>query len=301
MKNSIKTFLLHIQGGLGKCIMATAVIRSYKAAHPDHKIVVVSGFPEAFVNNPDVDRNLSPAVPYLWKDYYSREDVKIYAQDPYFNESWIKNERKHLIDIWCEEIGVPSIQKTPLLHFSGPEIDELNAMIKVDKPLLVVQSTGGINAAARSWTRNPPANEFEDYLSSYLDTRYIVHVCLPETPILNNVHQRIENLNRRQAMALIYFANGFVGIDSFGMHARAANPNPPGHSSIFFPLAESIKRLGYVQKLMTNIEPTLEIQRMIENSQDYFATLFQHSIDSLGENCPIPAGVKWFNLVPERV
>lgn len=296
-----KTFLLHIQGGIGKCIMATAVIRSYKQTNPEQEIVVVSGYPEVFVNNPDVTKNFGYNTPYLWKDYYSQPDVYVYAGDPYFTQSWIKNEKKHLIDIWCEEIGVPSTQKTPLLHFSGPELDELNAMIKVDKPLLVVQSTGGANAAARAWTRNPPTDEFDDFLSPYMDNHFIVHVCLPETPALKNVHQRIENLNRRQAITLIYFANKFVGIDSFGLHARAANPNPPGYSFIFFPLAESIKRLGYVQKLMTSVEPTFEVQKMIRESQDYFATLFQHSIDSVGENCPVPVGKKWFNLVPEKL
>lgn len=40
---------------------------------------------------------------------------------------------------------------------------------------------------------------------------------------------------------------------------------------------------------------------MIKSSHDYFATLFKHSIDSIGENCPVPPGVKWFNLGPEKV
>lgn len=300
-KKEFTKFLLHIQGGIGKCIMATAVIRSYKTANPGQEIVVISGYPEVFVNNPDVSRNLNFNTPYLWKDYYSQPDVKIYAGDPYFTSSWIKNEKKHLIDIWCEEIGVPSVQKTPLLYFSGPEVDELNGMIKTDKPLVVVQSTSGVNAAARSWTRNPPYDEFDEFIRPYFDTHYIVHVCLPETPALKHVHQRVDSFSRRQAMALIYFCQTFIGIDSFGLHTRAANPNPPGYSFIFFPLAESIKRLGYVQKLMTNVEPTLEVQNLIKNSHDYYASVFQHSIDSIGENCPVPPGKKWFNLVPDRL
>jgi hypothetical protein len=225
MKNQTKTFLLHIQGGMGKCIMATAVLASYKAAHPDHKIVVVSGYPEVFINNPHVHKNLSFTTPYLWKDYYSRPDVRIYAQDPYFTASWVKNELKHLVDVWCEEIGVPSIQKFPELFFSGPEVDEINAMIKVDKPLLVVQSTGGQNAAARAWTRNPPLNEFEEHLKGFLDTNFVLHLAVPETPPLQNVHQRA----------------------------------------------------------------------------DYYASLFKHSIDSASDNCPVPAGMRWFNLAPVKL
>ena len=44
-KNIATNLLLHINGGLGKCIMATAVISSYKRTYPDSKVVVVSGYP----------------------------------------------------------------------------------------------------------------------------------------------------------------------------------------------------------------------------------------------------------------
>ena len=293
MKTKQTTFLLHINGGLGKCIMATAVIESYKTANPEQKIVVVSGYPEVFVHNPAVDKNFSFATPYLWQDYYSREDVRVFAEDPYFTQSWIKNERKHLIDVWCEEIGVPSVQKTPLLFFSGPEVDELNAMIKVDKPLMIVQSTGGVNASARAWTRNPPYAELEEYLAQFAESHYVLHLAVPETPHLTNVHQRIENLNRRQAMCLVRFSHSFVGIDSFGMHVRASG-FAAGPTTIFFPLEESVQRLGYDR--FVNVTPRVEVQQMLKSSQDYFATMFKHSIDSVGENCPVPVGIKWFNL-----
>ena len=292
-KSKQSTLLLHINGGLGKCIMATAVIESYKAANPEQKIVVVSGYPEVFVNNPAVDRNFSFSTPYLWQDYYSREDVKISAEDPYFTESWIKNKKIHLIDIWCEMLGVLSTQKHPMLYFSGPEVDELNALVRVDKPLMVVQATGGTNAAARAWTRNPPLPELDEYLKQYMETHFVLHLAVPETPLLNNVHQRVDNLNRRQAMCLIRYAHGFVGIDSFGMHVRASG-FAAGPTTIFFPLEESVKRLGYDG--FTNLVPTETVQKMLRKSQDYFATLFKHSIDSVGENCPIPPGTQWFDL-----
>lgn len=302
-KVSSKTnnLVLSINGGLGKTIMATAVIASYKRQYPDAKVVVVSGYPETFVNNPYVYKNFSFQVPYLWQDYYGNPDYKVLAADPYFEESWIKNEPKHLIDVWCDLLGVPSVQKTPLLWFSGPELDELNAMVKVDKPLLVVQSTGGSNAAARSWSRNPPLSEFNDYLLQYMETHFVLHLAVPETPLLSNVHQRVDNLTRRQAMALIYFASAFVGIDSFGQHSRASNPDA-GPTVIFFPLAESIDRLGYQKKNWFNVAPVQEVQDLLKSHQDYYATLFKFNIENDSSNCPIPAGIKWFNfnLDPEK-
>jgi len=288
-----KNLVLHINGGIGKCIIATAVIRSYKQNYPGSRVVVVSGYPDVFIHNPDVYLNFSFNTPYLWQDYYGSDEWEVSAKDPYMENAWIKNEKRHLTDIWCDLLGVPSVQKTPLLYFSGPEVDDLNAMIKTDKPLLVVQSTGGSNAAARSWTRNPPQNEFDEFLGFFKDTHYILHLCLPETPNLTNCHQRVDNLSRRQAMCFIHYAAEFVGIDSFGQHARAANPHA-GPTAIFFPLAESVERLGYDLPNFKNIVPVQEVQEMISSSQDYYATVFKYNIENASENCPIPAGTRWF-------
>lgn len=295
MTKKTKNLLLHLNGGIGKCIMATAIIASYKRTFPDAKVVIVSGYPEVFINNPYVYKNFPFITPYLWQDYYGNPDWTVSAHDPYMEESWIKNEKKHLIDIWCQMLGVDSVQKTPLLYFSSPEIDELNAMVKVDKPLLVVQSAGGAQAAARSWTRNPPLAELDEHLKNYMETHFVLHLAVPETPLLSNVHQRVDNLNRRQAMCLIHYAASFVGIDSFGQHVRAANLDA-GPTEIFFPLAESVDRLGYTRINWRNIVPTQKVQDLLKNHQDYYATVFKLSIENTAENCPVPAGTKWFDF-----
>jgi hypothetical protein len=291
----ISKFLLHINGGLGKCIMATAVIRSYKAAYPEKEIVVVSGYPEVFLHNPDVHKNFPFNTPYLWQDYYGNPEVQVYAQDPYLNPVWIKNHKRHLIDIWCSELRVPNVQKTPLLYFSGPEADELNNQIKVNKPLMVVQSTGGSTPSARSWTRNPPAHELEEYLAKFKESHFILHLALNDTPALQNVHQRVDNFDRRKAMCLMYYAQEVVGIDSYSLHARAANPNA-GPSAFFLPLAEAEQRLGYEVKNMKYLTPRQEIQDKLKNHQDYYATVFKLGIEDASENCPIPPEMKWFDL-----
>jgi len=300
MKETQQTtnLLLHINGGLGKCVMATAVIRSYKAANPNAKVVVVSGYPEVFLHNPDVWKNFPFNTPYLWQDYYGAAGWQVEAQDPYLTDAWIKNRKQHLIDIWCGMLRIPSVQKTPLLHFSGPEADELNSQIRVDKPLLVVQSTGGSNAAARSWTRNPPQHEFEEFLGTMKDSHFILHLALPDTPVLQNVHQRVDNFDRRKAMCLMYFANEVVGIDSYALHARAANPSA-GPSTFFLPLAEAEQRLGYKKENIKYLTPTAEVQELLKDHQDYFATVFKLGIEDASENCPIPVGQKWFDLGPD--
>jgi len=290
-----KGTVLHIQGGLGKCVMATAVAREYKRKNPDHELIVVSGYPEVFVNNPYVDGNYPFTTPELWKRFYGNPDYAVLAHDPYMHGDWIKNKSRHLIELWCNMLGVTCLHTQPELYFSGPEVEEIQQMIQVDKPLVVVQSTGGANPESRSWTRNPSKAELEQYLDQYQESHFIVHLCLQQTPVLRNVHQRVDNLNRRQAMCLIYYAQEFVGIDSFGMHTRAANPNA-GATTIFLPLAESKVRLGYEHSDWNWLVPTQEVQDLLKEHTDYYATVFKLGLDSASENCPVPVGTKWFEF-----
>jgi hypothetical protein len=292
--NPNNNLVLHINGGLGKVIMATAVVKNYATQNPKAKIVVVSGYPEVFLHNPNVYRNFPFQTPYLWVDYYGNPEWNVFAQDPYMEPDWIKNNPKHLIQIWTEMLGAKYIQKTPLLHFSSAEVDELQKMIQVDKPLIVVQSTGGSVPNARSWTRNPPHSELETYLSKFLETHYVLHVAVPDTPVLTNVHQRVDNLDRRKAMCLFHYAAEVIGIDSYALHARTANPNA-GPSTFFFPLSETVERLAYPGTNHKYKTPRKEVQDLLRNHQDYFATVFKLGIEDASENCPIPPGMKWFD------
>jgi len=293
---SMGKLLLYIQGGLGKVIMSTAVIRNYKEKYPDTEIITVSGYPEVFLNNPYVHRALLFNQPYLWKDYVSKKDTRVFAEDPYYSQEWIKDmPDKHLIDIWANMLD-PKVKvkhKYPELYFSAAEVTELNNMIATDLPLLVVQSTGGADPTATDWTRNPPKAELEKYLESYLDNYFVLHLAVPGTPVLENVNQRIEVLSRRQAMCLVYYAPKFIGIDSFGLHVRAAL-GERSDTDIFLPIRANVNRLSY--DTVNNIIPCETVQKIIEEAPLYHSTIFRHAIQSPGESCPVPVGQDWFTL-----
>jgi hypothetical protein len=96
-------------------------------------------------------------------------------------------------------------------------------------------------------------------------------------------------------MCLIHYCGEFVGIDSFGQHARAANPNA-GPTAIFFPLVESVDKLGYRLNTFNNLVPTLEVQNLLKSHQDYYATVFKFNIENASDNCPVPVGTRWFEF-----
>jgi uncharacterized phage-like protein YoqJ len=58
MQNSSKEkyFVWFIQGGLGKNVAATALVKSIKKTHPDRKLIIVCSWPQVFLNNPNIDR-----------------------------------------------------------------------------------------------------------------------------------------------------------------------------------------------------------------------------------------------------
>jgi len=46
--------IFHVEGGIGKNILATAVVSSLKASDPERNIIVVTAWPQVWFNNPDV-------------------------------------------------------------------------------------------------------------------------------------------------------------------------------------------------------------------------------------------------------
>ena len=53
-----KHAIFHIEGGIGKHVASTAVVKAYKKQNPDRKIIVVCAWPEVFLNNKDIHQFL---------------------------------------------------------------------------------------------------------------------------------------------------------------------------------------------------------------------------------------------------
>ena len=70
------TTVFHIEGGIGKNVAATAVITAYKKAKPKRKIIVVSAWPEVWINNPHIARFYRIGnTPYFYQDVIIHENL----------------------------------------------------------------------------------------------------------------------------------------------------------------------------------------------------------------------------------
>ena len=93
-----KYLVWHIEGGLGKNIAATALLKSINETYPDRKIVIVASYPEVFINNPSVYRIYRVGmVQYFYDDYIKDKDTLIFRHEPYFQTQHILKQ-KHLIE-----------------------------------------------------------------------------------------------------------------------------------------------------------------------------------------------------------
>ena len=104
------------EGGLGKIIASTAVVRNIKAQYPEHKIVVITPWPEVYLNNPNVYRVLrSGNTPYFYKDYLQGRESIVLKGEPYFNTSHLYG-KQHLIKSWCELFNLPLFKLVPSIE-----------------------------------------------------------------------------------------------------------------------------------------------------------------------------------------
>ena len=54
-----KNVIFQINGGIGKCIAATAVCSAIKKKYNEYDLIVLSGYPEVFLNNPNIKKSLA--------------------------------------------------------------------------------------------------------------------------------------------------------------------------------------------------------------------------------------------------
>ena len=75
----MKYSILHIEGGIGKNILATAVVSSIKTSDPERKIIVVSAWPQVWFNNPDIHQVFPfGQLANFYKNYIQNQKMRIH-------------------------------------------------------------------------------------------------------------------------------------------------------------------------------------------------------------------------------
>jgi len=213
------------EGGLGKIIASTAVVRCIQAKYPDHKIIVLTPWAEIFLNNPRVHRVLqSGNTPYFYRDYLEGRESIVLKGEPYFCTDHLYS-KQHLIKSWCELHDLPfdgNIQ--PELYFNIAEQTYYAHNIQSDKPILVMQTNGGNYEDGRSycWTRDLPVSQSQILVNELSKKYKIYHVTRKNGPSLNNAERVDAIASKRTFLSLLLKSEKRLLIDSCLQHAAAA-------------------------------------------------------------------------------
>ena len=214
--------IFQIQGGLGKSVAGTAVLKAIKKKYSKANIIVVTEHPQVFINNPNTNRVLqSHQTNGLYKTYIDKKDVKVFFADPYHHTDFI-TEEKHLIAIWCEMYGLEYDGEMPEIFLSKGEKEYFSQFYKLDKPIMAIQPNGGAigQPLKYSWTRDIPASVVNHVVNYFKSDYAIVHIKREDQMKYENTIGAMDDW-RSIAIMLTMSSKRFL-IDSSSMHIATA-------------------------------------------------------------------------------
>ena len=221
--NNEKYLIWHIQGGLGKNIAGTALIKDLKEFYSDRKIIMVVSYPEIFLNNPNIYRvyQLGQA-PYFYQNYIENKDVIVFKHEPYDQTGHI-TKTKHLIENWCDLLGIKYTNQQPEIHVNYVQ-KMTTGLWKRDKPVMVIQTTGGPanQQYSYSWSRDIPIEIAEAIVERYKNEYHIIQITREDGYPLNGVERIDKTMLNMELFALLIESKKRILIDSCLQHAAAS-------------------------------------------------------------------------------
>jgi ADP-heptose:LPS heptosyltransferase len=213
--------IFQISGGLGKCIMATAVCSAIKKKYPESNLIVMSAYAEVFLNNPNVDKTYAfGGSSYFYTDFIEDKDFMVFAHDPYLETAHLKQD-EHLIKTWCEMFDLPYNEEKPELFLTQREIDFFASKFATDKPIMLIQTNGGAQTEHNySWSRDLPTSAVLKVIDHFKDHYYIAHIKREEQQSYENTIPITDSF--RTLCILLSLSQKRLLIDSFAQHAAAA-------------------------------------------------------------------------------
>lgn len=235
-KSSDKKILFRVAGGLGKNILATAVVKQIRAEFPNATIHVQASYPRAFTALPGIDRvygfQSNPDFREIHQDY------EIIAPEPYLDLEY-RQKTRHVVDAWCDMAGVkPPVNKAGEIKLSSRESEYAKQRCQrpESKKLIAVQLFGGTSYYSAQEAGNPhqskhyrdlPKETAQAIVMQLVQAGYIVlQIALPTEPQLQGamqIMQLMPNPNEipdpRLVWACLDQCDALITIDTQALHA----------------------------------------------------------------------------------
>jgi ADP-heptose:LPS heptosyltransferase len=248
----MSNIIFQIDGGIGKSVMATAICEAIKKQYPNDNLIVLSGYPEVFLCNPNVHKCFNTSnMQYFYKDYIEGKDVKVLLHNPYLESNFIMR-KEHLLETWCNMFNIKYNNEKPRLYLTQREIDFYKKQFPQDKPIFALQTNGGgANQGIKySWARDIPNCVVEEVIKQYSKEYNILHIRREDQMSFANTIPI--QMDFRALVVLISLSTKRLFMDSFAQHVAKALHLP----SVVLWIANTPKQFGY--DLHKNIEANKE-------------------------------------------
>ena len=215
--------IFQIDGGLGKSIMATAMVKVIRKRYKNAHIIVVTPYSDIFLNNPYINEVYNPNnINGFYLKYVKGKDCKIFVEDPYRHSDFILDKSKNLLKIWCELFGLRYNNEQPEIFLTQPEIDYFAPYYKTDKPILAIQPNGGPAGLGYqyAWTRDIPEPNMLEIIEHYKNDYTIIHIKREDQKIYEDTMQALDGY--RSIAILLQLSDKRLLIDSFAQHLASA-------------------------------------------------------------------------------
>ena len=214
--------IFQIDGGLGKSIMGTAMVKVIRKRYKNAHIIVVTAYPDVFLNNPHINECFKvEQMGGAYLKYIKDKDCKLFLEDPYRNHSFL-TEKEHLFKTWCKIYGLHYNNEQPQLYLTQPEIDYFKPFYNIEKPIFVIQPNGGPQGQGfnYSWTRDIPVPMVNDIIQHYKEEYTIVHIKRDDQQKYPDTLHALDGF--RSIAILLQLSKKRLLIDSFTQHLAAA-------------------------------------------------------------------------------
>jgi hypothetical protein len=218
----VQNVIFSIEGGLGKSIMATAVLKAIKKEYKKSNIIVITGYPDVFIGNPNANKvfNHQQAIN-LHKNYIENKNAKVFITDPYSTSDFI-TESNHLLKIWCDIYGLTYNGELPEIFLSKAEKEYFAPFYKLDKPIMAIQPNGGAvgQPLKYSWTRDLPMSVVNDVVDNFKNDYAILHIKREDQLMYENTIGALDSW--RSIGIMLTLSEKRLLIDSSSMHIASA-------------------------------------------------------------------------------
>lgn len=215
--------IFQIDGGLGKSIMATAMVKVIKKRYKNSNLIIVTAYPDVFLNNPYINEVYNTNnINGFYLKYIKDKNAKVFVGEPYRHSDFILDKPKKLFKIWCEMFGLHYNNEHPEIYLTQPEIEYFSPYYQTDKPILVIQPNGGpANLGYQyAWTRDIPEPTVLELIDHYKNNYTIIHIKRQDQKIYPDVMQALDGY--RSIAVLLKLSSKRLLIDSFTQHLAAS-------------------------------------------------------------------------------